>query len=281
MAESTRETMGVMPPSTPEPGTRDQGRRSARRSVGRYGIQRAQPAACGPSRDPGQGRGGDRRTGLRPATSPARQLRSGSSSTIAYVVLDARNPFFTDVARGIEEVASVENLTLFLCNSDLDARREAQYLDQLLMQRVQGVLITAVDYANERLRLAAGEGRPGRVRRQHGGRERSRLVQRRRTRRRGRAPRRHPPDRAGAHADRVRRGTGEHPAGRRPAHRCAASDAGRRPGRRAPDRSPDRSRSPSRRVGASVSASSGSPPGVDRRRCSAPTTCSPSVCCST
>ena len=36
---------------------------------------------------------------------PARQLRSGSSTTIAYVVLDARNPFFTDVARGIEEVA--------------------------------------------------------------------------------------------------------------------------------------------------------------------------------
>lgn len=33
----------------------------------------------------------------------ARQLRAGLSRTIAYVVLDARNPFFTDVARGVEE----------------------------------------------------------------------------------------------------------------------------------------------------------------------------------
>jgi LacI family transcriptional regulator len=91
---------------------------------------------------------------------PARQLRSGSSTTIAYVVLDARNPFFTDVARGIEEVAGTANLTLFLCNSDLDPRREAQYLDQLLMQRVRGVLITAVDYTSERLRLLPSKGVP-------------------------------------------------------------------------------------------------------------------------
>ncbi len=91
---------------------------------------------------------------------PARQLRSGSSTTIAYVVLDARNPFFTDVARGIEEVASAENLTLFLCNSDLDPRREAQYLDQLLMQRVRGVLITAVDYNDARLRQLPSKGVP-------------------------------------------------------------------------------------------------------------------------
>jgi LacI family transcriptional regulator len=91
---------------------------------------------------------------------PARQLRSGSSTTIAYVVLDTRNPFFTDVARGIEEVAGAEQLTLFLCNSDLDSRREAQYLDQLLMQRVRGVLITAVDYANPQLRTLPSLGVP-------------------------------------------------------------------------------------------------------------------------
>ena len=31
----------------------------------------------------------------------ARQLRAGSTRVIAYVVLDALNPFFTDVARGV------------------------------------------------------------------------------------------------------------------------------------------------------------------------------------
>ena len=35
----------------------------------------------------------------------ARHLRSGRSRTLAYVMLDAANPFFTDVAAGIEEAA--------------------------------------------------------------------------------------------------------------------------------------------------------------------------------
>src|SRR5512144_818721 len=46
----------------------------------------------------------------------ARQLRAGHSRTLAYVMLDATNPFFTDVARGIEEAADDLDLSLFLCN---------------------------------------------------------------------------------------------------------------------------------------------------------------------
>jgi LacI family transcriptional regulator len=36
----------------------------------------------------------------------ARQLRAGRSATIGLVVLDVANPFFTDVARGVEDEAS-------------------------------------------------------------------------------------------------------------------------------------------------------------------------------
>ena len=36
----------------------------------------------------------------------ARQLRAGVSRALAYVMLDGRNPFFTDVAQGIEDAAS-------------------------------------------------------------------------------------------------------------------------------------------------------------------------------
>ena len=36
----------------------------------------------------------------------ARQLRAGRSRTLAYVVLDVSNPFFTDVAQGVEETVS-------------------------------------------------------------------------------------------------------------------------------------------------------------------------------
>src|SRR5215472_6894133 len=48
----------------------------------------------------------------------ARQLRAGRSRTIGLVVLDVANPFFTDVARGVEDEASESGLAVILCNSD-------------------------------------------------------------------------------------------------------------------------------------------------------------------
>src|SRR6187549_3447192 len=57
----------------------------------------------------------------------ARQLRAGKSRTLAYVMLDATNPFFTDVAAGIEERAESADLSLFMCNSSNSASREKSY----------------------------------------------------------------------------------------------------------------------------------------------------------
>lgn len=72
----------------------------------------------------------------------ARQLRAGRSRTIGLVVLDIANPFFTDVARGVEDVANEQGLAVILCNSDDRPDKEAAYLEVLAEQRVQGVLIT-------------------------------------------------------------------------------------------------------------------------------------------
>lgn len=75
----------------------------------------------------------------------ARQLRMGRSNTFAYVMLDATNPFFTDVARGIELAAETADLSLFLCNSDGREARERTHLAHLQQQRVDGILITPMD----------------------------------------------------------------------------------------------------------------------------------------
>ncbi|GAB3451020.1 LacI family DNA-binding transcriptional regulator [Actinophytocola sediminis] len=75
----------------------------------------------------------------------ARQLRAGRSRTMAYVMLDGSNPFFTDVAKGIEEEAEANDLSLYMCNSDNRVERELTYLSRLEQQRVQGVLITPAD----------------------------------------------------------------------------------------------------------------------------------------
>jgi LacI family transcriptional regulator len=75
----------------------------------------------------------------------ARQLRAGRSRTVALVVLDVANPFFTDVARGAEEAVEESGAMVIVCNSGEDAARERRHLDQLEEQRVLGVLITPVD----------------------------------------------------------------------------------------------------------------------------------------
>lgn len=90
----------------------------------------------------------------------ARQLRAGQSRVLAYVVLDAGNPFFTDVAQGVELEAAETDLWLFICNSDNSTERERAYLDLLQQQRVQGILITPVDPEAEHLRDVAGRGTP-------------------------------------------------------------------------------------------------------------------------
>ena len=48
----------------------------------------------------------------------ARQLRAGRSRCLGLVVLDVTNPFFTEVARGVEDYAQAAGYAVILCNSD-------------------------------------------------------------------------------------------------------------------------------------------------------------------
>jgi DNA-binding LacI/PurR family transcriptional regulator len=91
----------------------------------------------------------------------ARQLRAGRSRTVAIVVLDVANPFFTDVARGAEDVVEAAGEMLIVCNSGEDANRERRHLDLLEEQRVQGILITPVgDGRQPRLKRLIDRGIP-------------------------------------------------------------------------------------------------------------------------
>ena len=90
----------------------------------------------------------------------ARHLRAGRSRTIGLVVLDVANPFFTDVARGAEDVGEAQGAMVVLCNSGEQPDRERRHLDQLEQQRVMGVLITPVRSENPRLELLRSRGTP-------------------------------------------------------------------------------------------------------------------------
>ena len=90
----------------------------------------------------------------------ARQLRDGRSKTIGLVVLDVRNPFFTDIARGAEDAAALAGLAVTLGNSDESTARESTYLDLFEQQRVHGILISPYADITPRLHALRARGIP-------------------------------------------------------------------------------------------------------------------------
>jgi LacI family transcriptional regulator len=92
--------------------------------------------------------------------SQAAQLRAGTSRSLGLIVLDLANPFFHDIARGVEDVATELGYALLLCNSDEQASREDRYLQLLEEQRVRGMLITPVDVDSARLDALRRRGTP-------------------------------------------------------------------------------------------------------------------------
>lgn len=88
----------------------------------------------------------------------ARQLRAGTITTVGALVLDIRNPFFTEVARGIEDRLTPANHTLMLASSDDDPEREARYLRLFEEHGVSGLLVVPTGDDIDRLLALAARG---------------------------------------------------------------------------------------------------------------------------
>jgi LacI family transcriptional regulator len=72
----------------------------------------------------------------------ARSLRSQRTQLLALLITDITNPFWTTVARGVEDAAIEAGYAIILCNTDEDPAKEARYLDLLLRRRVDGLIIS-------------------------------------------------------------------------------------------------------------------------------------------
>ena len=71
----------------------------------------------------------------------ARGLRSKRTRTLALVVTDITNPYFTLMARGVEDVAGNANYTVVYCNTDESETKEEKYANILAQRQVDGVLL--------------------------------------------------------------------------------------------------------------------------------------------
>jgi LacI family transcriptional regulator len=96
-------------------------------------------------------------TGYRP-NRLARGLRRQSTMVWGLVISDVRNPFFTSLARAVEDVANASGHSVVLCNSDEDVEKEARYIEMLVDEQVSGLLLSPAleDSSNVDVALAQG-----------------------------------------------------------------------------------------------------------------------------
>jgi LacI family transcriptional regulator len=79
----------------------------------------------------------------------ARHLRAGYSTTIGLMLLDAWNPGFMEIARGVEDRTVSEQWTVLMSNSARDTAREQRYLREYAERRVAGLLVIPNDQVSE------------------------------------------------------------------------------------------------------------------------------------
>lgn len=80
-------------------------------------------------------------------------LRFRQTNTIALIVVDITNPFWTVVARGVEDAAQEKHYNVILCNTDENLKKQDQYLTMLLKRRIDGILFVPADDKAESLSL--------------------------------------------------------------------------------------------------------------------------------
>ena len=81
----------------------------------------------------------------------ARGLATQHTGTLGLVVPDIANPFFAEVARGVEHVAHTQGYNVFLCNTDEDQDRELDVLNSLAEKWVDGIVLCSSRLDNESL----------------------------------------------------------------------------------------------------------------------------------
>ncbi len=84
--------------------------------------------------------------------SAVRVMRGQRNSAIGFMIPDSSNPFFSEVARGVEDVAIASGYVVVICNTNGDDVRENHYARALSEMRVVGAIATPLSASEKNLR---------------------------------------------------------------------------------------------------------------------------------
>lgn len=84
--------------------------------------------------------------GYRPSRVARRlRMKDGRAHLVGLIIPDIQNPFYAEIARGVEDAAYANDYALLLCNSDESLDKERFYLDVMHDESVDGVVLPPFD----------------------------------------------------------------------------------------------------------------------------------------
>jgi LacI family transcriptional regulator len=92
----------------------------------------------------------------------ARRLRTreGKSNLLGLIIPNIQNPFFADLARGVEDVAYANNFAVLFCNYDEDPKKEQFYLDIMQAESVDGIILPPIHESDPAVLQVVQNGTP-------------------------------------------------------------------------------------------------------------------------
>lgn len=90
----------------------------------------------------------------------ARSLSTKKSQTIGIILPDIINPFFSEIARAIEDTANKLNYNVIFCNTDGNNEKEEKYIKLLISKLVDGVIFITGGGENNSLQILSNNNVP-------------------------------------------------------------------------------------------------------------------------
>ena len=72
----------------------------------------------------------------------ARGLALQKTNTLGLIIPDISNPFFPDIARGVEDMANKKGYSVIFCNTDNKDKKEKEAIELMKEKQVDGILVS-------------------------------------------------------------------------------------------------------------------------------------------
>jgi len=90
----------------------------------------------------------------------AHGMRTKRTRSIGLIISDITNPFFPELARGVEDYVSSLGYSLILCNTDAKPENEKRYVELLLNKGIDGLMFTSLRIGEDVIRSLLNDGIP-------------------------------------------------------------------------------------------------------------------------